>query len=56
MFAINQRSADVSYLLIEGLVEENHPGDVFLQFVGVRREEQLSVLPPVVLIVLNVYL
>ena len=35
-------------------MEEDDPGDVFLQLVGLGGEEQLSVLPAVVLVVLNV--
>ena len=42
------------YLLVEGLVEEDDPGDVFLQFLRVGGEEQLSVLTAVVLVVLHV--
>ena len=42
------------YLLVEGLVEEDDSGDVFLQFLRVGGEEQLSVLTAVVLVVLHV--
>ncbi len=34
-------------------MEEDHSGDVLLELLGLRREEQLAVLTPVVLVVLD---
>ena len=42
------------YLLVEGLVEEDDSGDVFLEFLLLCCEEELTVLPAVLLRVLHV--